>query len=199
MAFALSINAQITIDSSDFAGIGDTVVLINNSVPPIGISVGGTGAQSLDFSSLQIDYFDTLAFRSIDTASADSSFPASNLAMENTSQTVYFNSSLSELSIIGLFGDPMGSGVDLPFNFNPPQTMMEYPSTYNDSFNDTSKAVVYVDPASVGASLPGVDSIKIVHLSYGSSRIDAYGTVEIPNATYNTIRQYYTENTIDSI
>ncbi|MFH1320640.1 MAG: T9SS type A sorting domain-containing protein [Bacteroidota bacterium] len=203
IAYTMSLKAQITIDSTDFASIGDTVILAHDSIPPGSITVGGTGAQSWDFTSLQIDYVDSLMFVDPSTTPNSSMFPGSNLAMLSSFRTVYLQFNSSELIIDGFFGDPSGGmlGLSLGALYDPNQKVIDFPSTYNDSFDDTSKFDLSLDAALLDPSLPGygVDSIRFNHYSYVNSQIDAFGTVELPSGTFNTIRQFYTENTIDSI
>ncbi|MFH1320641.1 MAG: T9SS type A sorting domain-containing protein [Bacteroidota bacterium] len=195
----ISINAQITVDSTDYAGVGDIISRANDSIPPVGISVGGTGQQTWDFTSLQIDYIETLWF--IDPASTanGSDFPTSIVAMDDAQQISYHTSSLTQLMTDGFAGDPMGVGTTFSVPYAPVQTVIEFPSTYNDSFNDTSEFDLIIDATTLGLPVPDLDSVRIIHSNYIYSQIDAYGTADLPNESFDCIRQLYTENTIDSI
>ena len=202
IAYAISVKAQITVDSTDFATVGDTVIIANDTLPPVSITIGGTGLQTWDFTGLQINYFDTLTFRDVDNATSDSSFAGSNLVMETPYQTSYLDFNASSLNVLGFFGDPLNVGVGFPLNLNPTQTRMEFPSTLGSSFIDTSEFVLFLDPSALNApfTLPAeFDSIRINHYAYVNSTIDAFGSVAVPGGTYNSIRQFYKENTIDSI
>ena len=54
--------AQITVDSTDMPSIGDTAVMGIDTIAPAGLLVLGTGAQTWDFTSIQVDEFDTMIF-----------------------------------------------------------------------------------------------------------------------------------------
>jgi len=41
ITYSISIKAQITVDSTDYASVGDTIIRANDTVPPVGISVLG--------------------------------------------------------------------------------------------------------------------------------------------------------------
>ena len=198
LSFITLANAQIIIDSTDYATVGDTIFMVNDTIPiDIGISVGDTGAQTWDFTSLQIDGFDTLIFIDPDSTAFGGDFPSSNLATEDTIVTNFQTSSASQLTNDGFAGDPFGFGIPVSAVFDPVQKILDFPSTFNDSFIDTSAFVAVIDATPLG--FPGIDSIKDIHYSYVNSEIDAYGTVNLPSGSFNTIRHFYTENTIDSV
>ena len=200
LSFFTYANAQITIDSTDYATFGDTIFMANDTIPiDTGISVGGTGFQIWDFTNLLLNEFDTIIFIHPDSTLFGSGFPSSNLATEDTIISNYQTSSATQLTNDGFAGDPFGFGVTASAVFDPPQKILDFPSTFNDSFTDTIKYTAVI-PVTLPPPAPaGLDSIKDIHESYISSDISAFGTVMLPGDTFNTIRQFYTEETIDSV
>lgn len=94
--------------------------------------------------------------------------------------------------------DPFGAGLTIAAPFSPKQKVLDFPSTDGSSFSDTSGLDQTIETSSLGL-LPDVDSFRLVHHSWATSIFDAYGTMNIPGDSYTTIRQLYTENTLDSI
>ncbi len=189
---------QITLTSPDYAIVGDSIISGVDTIP-VGINVGGTGAQTWDFTSLQISLLDTVIFVDPSTTTWTSDFPGSNLA--HGSASVYYQTSSAPNVVIDGFGgdDPFGVGLIIVAPYSPVQTVIEWPSTNGTTFIDTSGYDVTVSTAPLGLPVPNVDSLRMVHNSYATSNIDAYGNIDIPGGSYAAIRQLYTENTIDSI
>ncbi|PCH98033.1 MAG: hypothetical protein COB85_02260 [Bacteroidetes bacterium] len=191
-------NAQITLTSADYAIVGDSIISGVDTVP-MGVNVGGTGAQTWDFTSLQLNLLDTVIFIDPSATAWASDFPSSNLAYGSGS--VYYQTSSAPNVITDGFGgdDPFGVGLTIVAQYSPVQTVMEWSSTDGSTFMDTSGYDVTESTAPLGLPVPNVDSLRMVHNSYATSDFDAYGSIDMPGGSYTAIRQLYTENTIDSI
>ncbi|MBN4072165.1 T9SS type A sorting domain-containing protein [Flavobacteriales bacterium AH-315-E23] len=190
--------AQITIDSTDMPSIGDTAIMgIDTTVA--GLLVLGTGAQTWDFTSIQIDEFDTMIYVDPSATAFAADFPTSNLAIEgltNTYQTLDTNALITD----GQAGDdPFGAGLTLSAAFVPTQKVVDLPSTDGYMFSDTSGFDQTIETVSLDLPVANVDSIRLIHDSYATSIFDAYGNVTTGAGTFASIRQLYTEQTIDSI
>ena len=188
-------SAQITVTQSDFASVGTTIILANDSVVPGSIAVGGTGMQTWDFTALQLDDIDTLEFVDPATTPNGSLFTSSNLAIETPGQVIYVNSASNGIFIKGLSGDFLNVGTALSVSLIQDQTQIEFPSTNGDSFTDFAFADSTVEDTFTGI----FDSIRVKREINVTSNIDAYGTMMAPAGTYQTIRQFRTEITLDSV
>lgn len=83
----------------------------------------------------------------------------------------------------------------MSFDFNPPLTLLTFPSTYQTAFSGSS-GFGFTD----GYGQNGIDSIRFSHSQNYSSLIDGWGTVTTPSMTnVNSLRQKVTENSVDSI
>ncbi|PCH97065.1 MAG: hypothetical protein COB85_03070 [Bacteroidetes bacterium] len=193
--------AQISVDSMDMPSVGDTVVMGIDTILPTSIMVGDTGAQTWDFSSLQPDQFETLRYVDPSTTPNATDFPNSNLAIDGVQPIIFQTLDSMMLVTDGYAGDdPFGAGLTVVAPFSPPQTILNLPSTHGSMFTDTSGFDETMSTSALNLPVPDLDSIRLVHDSYVTSVVDAYGNLTIPgSATLNTIRQLYTESTIDSI
>jgi len=199
--FAVTARAQISVDSMDMPSVGDTAIMGIDTMLPASIMVGATGAQSWDFTALQPDEFDTLRYVDPSTTPNSADFTNSNLAVDGVQPIVFQTLDTMMLIIDGYAGDdPFGAGLTVVAPFSPTQLMLNLPSTVGSSFTDTSGFDETMSTAPLGLPVPDLDSIRLVHDSYATSVIDAYGNMTIPGGgSYNTIRQLYTESTVDSI
>ena len=191
--------AQITVDSTDMPSIGDTAVMGIDTIAPAGLLVLGTGAQTWDFTSIQVDEFDTMIFVDPSTTPYGADFPTANLALQGATNT-YQTLDTNALITVGQAGaDPFGAGVTVSAAFSPTQTIITLPSTDGTAFSDTSGFDQTIETASLGLPVPNVDSIRLVHSSRVTSVFDAYGDVTTAAGTFASIRQLYTDETVDSI
>ena len=190
--------AQITIDSTDMPGIGDTAIMGIDTIAPA-LMVGDTGSQTWDFSTIQIDNFDTVRYVDPTTTPYTADFPNADLAIEGATNT-YQTLDASALISIGQAGaDPFGAGVIVSAPFNPTQTIVTLPSTHGTTFSGTTGFDQIINTQPLGLPVPDIDSIRLVHSSSYTSVFDAYGNLTTSTATYATIRELYTEQTVDSI
>jgi hypothetical protein len=190
--------AQITVDSTDMPSIGDTAVMGVDTLPGP-LQVLGTGAQTWDFTSIQIHEFDTMRFVDPSTTLYGADFPTANLAQEGATNT-YQTLDTNALITVGQAGeDPFGAGATVSAAFVPTQTMITFPATDGTTFSDTYEFDQTIETASLGLPVPNVDSIRLVHYSSITSVVDAYGDVTTSAGTFASIRQLYTDATIDSI
>lgn len=193
----ISSSAQITLTQSDVASIGDTIMVARDTTPNT-ISVGGTGLQTWDFTSLQLDILDVNAFVDPATTFAGSNFPNSNIAMDvnNGTQLNYASVDSASFRIDGFWGDPFGFGSPVSIKFNLPDKRVEFPSTAGNSFQNHMQ-LDYKFP--IVPPQFGIDSAQIIRNSYSVRTIDAYGTMITFADSFDCLRQFSLDTIIDSI
>jgi len=190
---------QITLFPTDYASIGETVISANDTAAPIGVSIGGVGLQTWNFLGLQNLFTDTVLYLDPQNTPDAGSFTNSNLAAEDSIRMLYESVTPSQVTIDGhVSTDPFGAGITVVVSYNPTQKILEFPMTDGSMFQDTSAFMTTIETSSLGVPVANVDSFRLVHASYITSTVDAYGIVDIPSGSYNSIRQLYTEITIDS-
>lgn len=204
LSFALFVwaftgKSQITLYDTDYPSVDDTIVSAWDTAFGGGVPIiGGTGSQTWDFSSLQVNFFDTLFF--VAPASApEANFGAANMVMKSSILNTYINKSASKMSVVGMYGDPSGGllGVDLALKFKPTMEMMYFPANWQDQFGDTAAVDTALDDTFSGQQFN--DSLRILRTIISDVEIDAYGSITTPAGTFDALRIRRTEITIDSV
>lgn len=197
------VQAQITIDQSDYGTVGDTFV-IGNDIDGNALPVGGPGAQTWDFSSLEADDLNTYKFEDPANTVSGQEFPGANVAIQRLEDTLFFNNTASLLELVGMSGNlftevTQGAAIiNMAVALSPPLSQVEFPSTYTDAFTD----VAYID-TTVGCAamnIPiGCDSARLKRRMMVNAEFDAYGSLTTPSETYpSTLRQYYQQMNYDT-
>ena len=199
LAFALQSTAQITVNSSDFGTIGDSIFLAVNNNPTASISVGSTGQQTWNFSSIGFGVLDTIYFANPQTTGFSTIFPVATEVTGNDNDLTYFNNNAGFRAIDGQAGDLFGDGNIYAVNFNPDLTLLNFPATYLDSFLVSTVIDTTTDTSIVIPPLFNFDSIRIKRTIIYNSKIDGYGFITTPAGTFNSIRQYRVETQIDTL
>lgn len=164
------------------------------SANPIGFTTGTNGInQTWDYSNIALTPIDTSVANIVSSAPFIANFPTANYIVKSSSNGndlyTFFFSTPSKLEILGI------ASASVEFvNFSPnPQTLFEFPYTYNLIINDT-----YSTSTSPSANNPF------------SIQYDASGILITPFGTYNTFRTkkmdgifpeytWYKENTNNAI
>lgn len=194
---SMGLSAQITVTQADYGQAGDSIV-VGYDQPSTAISVGGTGLQTWDFTSLSLNNINTLNFEDPANTYSGSEFPNSDLAIERANDTIFFQSTTSEFVIDGVAGDGFGLGVSVTADFDPNSTQVEFPSTLNSTFVDTAEFDTTVSCVELGFGSI-CDSARLRRILIGTSVFDAYGDISTPGGNYTTVRQYFREDNKDTL
>lgn len=187
--------SQITITSSDVPSAGTfSIEAIDTTVTTVSLSTGAN--QTWNYSTWQNQKQDTTSFVNPQTLSGYSDFPGSNLAINSANiggadGDIFLSNSSNELDILGFYAN-FGMG-QMAIQLTPAQKFLSFPTTYQSTFNGTSKFVLQF------AGQPPADSVKVISTIIYSSDIDGWGTITTPSySNVNSLRQKYTEINIDS-
>ena len=190
-------NAQIVVDSADFASVGDVIYTAQDTqVTGITVPAGSSTAQSWDYSALTTHVLDSAEFLNPAATPGASEFPGADIALLQDGQYVYLEKTDAHLDIIGLYGDITGQGIVLPIKPLPAQRNMVFPSTLGTTFINSS-----VIDSTVEDTYTGIfDSLRLRRLTDISSEIDAFGSLTTPSATYSgVLRQKLITTNTDTI
>lgn len=192
---ALNVYSQVTITSSDTpqAGYSYYENVLNDSTQLQSISAGPAGAnQSWDFSSLTNNTKDTMPFLTPANAPYSSDFPSCNaVEVPSGSPYIYYDVTSSAIELLG-FASSGAKEV-----FSAPITYFNLPMNYGDQNTSTSSTTftyVNTNPNTIAT----VDSIR-VHLTLTISySIDGWGSVKTSTGTYNALRVFVKNKTVDT-
>lgn len=198
--FSFATTAQITVTNSGFPEVGDTLITAVDNLPSgIEITEGG-GDQTWDFSGLQAPFSRRVIYGEAMDGSAGPSFPNATLVANIVEGAEgYFEITGSTVELIGLFGaDPLDLGLEILTRFDPSVTERRAPMNFFD-VNQTEAALLLpfsTDdlPGGILDQLPITpDSLRIRIVTERLDVVDAWGTITIPDGTYDVLREKRTE------
>jgi len=193
LCFTISVIAQPIITSEALPRIGDTILMASDNLPE-NIAILGTGAnQSWDMMKLQSAFTQKIAIKA-----AKSNLPFAQkgvLMQEMNGINNFFKSdghSLEQLGSIGL--DPMNMGVQTTTYYDNPIQTLHFPLKYGMTAEQTGsfsfKVAVEDLPKAVLYTLPITpDSVRYRCLVNQKKEIDAWGTLALPDNTYDVLRE----------
>jgi hypothetical protein len=194
---------QITFTQSDIAGQNYFLCIASDSLPDSTISIGGTDYQSWDFSALDIDVIDTLAFTDPLLLTGSISFPLANLGISFTGQSFpythneFYNINYNSLDLLGAYshnGCVLSSSYAVA-HYTPYDRVFQFPVNYPSSAFFVSNISDNKYECNYYA---GCDSIRKKDLINKIVTIDAFGNMTTPLGTFNTIRQNEVISVTDS-
>jgi hypothetical protein len=196
----LGLQAQITINNSNFPVAGDTLLLAIDNLPSgIEITPAG-GSQTWDFTTLQSPFTTQTVYKDANEGDFAANFPSADLvAQTNEVGELYYHVSNDIFELVGFAGeDPAGFGVEVATQFDPPYTERRAPLNFFD-VNQTESALLVPFaaediPGDIFDGLPVTpDSIRIRVAIDLLDVVDAWGTLTIPGGIYDVLREKRTE------
>lgn len=202
VVFSISAKSQITLDQWDVAQQLTKYIQYNDTMPNILIQPGTNGAnQTWDFSLLQHHTTDTLLFTNSQWTPYGTTFSNSNLCMMNiksdTSYT-FMKTNADSMVIVGQAAKVMGSANPIMVKMEPSSKLVDFPSTYQSAFTNTSKFKVTIYYGQVVSGFT-VDSIRVKQTMTTTSSFDAWGNLTTSLGTFDCLRATVKQVTNDSI
>ena len=199
-----SLTAQITITNASFPAVGDTLNEAVDNSPAINNGAAG-GNQVWDFSGLKANLIRKNAVRPASEGTSAASFPSANLLFKQlgagNSQQQYMKSSTSKVEYIGYNGSLQGGlGSNIIAVFNPTEIMRRAPLKFfdnnvtNSSLNLTLPATIIPDTILSGLPIKP-DSIRVKFESNRVDLVDSWGKMNIPNGSFDVLREKRTNFT----
>ena len=176
--------AQITITPTYNPAVGDRFVY--RAVDTTNVQPGGSGAnQTWNFSSINAANDSTVLTYVLPSGTPyASSYPTANVTQYQAAASAYTYYQTSSSQILNL-GTALPSSTVVNSN---PQTVMQYPFTYNTNFTDNFQAQF----ASSGGTVYRRGTITVTG--------DAYGTITLPTGTFNNaLRVKQLQTIVDSM
>ena len=189
-------SAQITINQSDLPVAGLAYTLAGDDTYSAPIPAGGA-SQSWNYSGLNNFFTDTTAFIPAAGTPYAAQFPSANLASydPNGGTYTYFITNTNGFYTAGAADTTLpGGGIF----FTPPYLYVPTPFTYNSTRNSSARA--QINFSVFDSSTMTNYNFRINHNVQTSFLCDGWGSLTLPNATYNnTLRVRVTEHNYDSL
>ena len=180
------LNAQITITENNLADVGFTFTISSDTTVSESIVPGEAGANKIwDFTSLQVESNDEIAFMLPEWTPYPDAFPEANFAAFSSGDGdayAFFTRSDEELAAIGLVGNYADFG-QFTVNLEPKDVYFDYPIQYLDSREET-----FYFEVNLGNIMDPFDSIRFKETTHKISTVDAWGSMEIVLGTYDVLR-----------
>ena len=190
--------AQITITNASFLSAGDTIrVLTDRTIDGILPSPGG-GDQVWDYSSLSSGTLGENEVLEASEGEGFDDFPGADLVVKLGLQAENFLIRNEEtVGLIGFSGGDFGGNLfDVPIKYSEPYIIQRAPLNYEDEdiFITTLFAPAAREdiPDTLISQIPDAivfDSIRLRIDIEQSSDVDAWGTMHIPGASYEVLRE----------
>jgi len=198
--FTMGIQAQITVTRSDFPSRGDVFFIMEDD-DMSGLSAGGSGLQTWNFQSLDVTNLDTIVFVEPSQTPPyrtpfDTLFPGSNLALSGAIEGAYLKANNDSLMLDGVAADLLGQGFVTPIDIDPDLKIIEFPSDYQDGFTSVGVVDTTIDTLILGGI---IDSVRVLRTQTNTVSFGAYGTLNLPNGSYQTLRMYTKEETVSEV
>ncbi len=202
LTFSLPLNAQITVTNSVFPVAGDTLDYIFGNQPGAinQIFTPPGGNQSWDLSNLQQSQVWNQLMLNPQGGTASGSFPAASVRFNplNSANQVYWQVTGTQVLDMGYYGlDPIGLGLTLLFDNTPDLEVSWAPANFFDIRQSTANVLTAFDasiaPAVLLNLVPTADSFRIRITYQRLGVIDAWGTLAIPDGTFDVLRKKQTE------
>jgi|GEM_PF-293608 len=197
-----SLTAQITITEASLLEVGDTLRVQNDFlVDDISVTAAGPD-QDWDFTSLTSGVINESIVRDPSEGIFAAQFPSANLLINLTDSVEnYLLRSSTQVADLGFRGRVSGADfLDVTAKYEVPYITQRADVSYEQEFNQSTELVVpaaYEDlPDSLLSELPNgivFDSIRFRIFIDQTSIIDAWGTVALPGADYEVLRETVVE------
>lgn len=193
--------AQITLQSSDyFPTVGDTLRTATDNAP-VGIDITAPGGdQQWNFASLQAGFSLERIVQDAADGNAADSYPAANILFEQVEGGEgYYVSNETSFSLVGFVGaDPLGQGFEVNAPFVPSYVERWAPLNFFDQNNNDAALTIALAaddiPGNIFDQLPITpDSIRVRVTTDRNDLVDAWGSLTIPDGTYEVLREKRTE------
>lgn len=199
--FIIDLSGQPVITPDVLPRIGDTILMASDNLPEQIAILGNGPNQEWDFMSLQSAFTQKIATKASTTKGRNRSpFFGKNVIVQELGSIKYFlkkdNHSLQLLGTVG--HDPMNIGVQTTTHYTQPMKSLHFPLKYGSSSSQEGRFFFKVTtdelPKSVLYTLPITpDSVRYSCLIKQDNTVDAWGTLALPDNTYEVLREKRTE------
>lgn len=186
--------SQITVTEYDLVEPTDVVEQAYDQSNSITHTAAGTDL-TWNYAAMVVDSSGTFSVGVASWGNGSANFPNANLYGDDNSGDghIYLRKNSSSLDVLGFYGDPLGSGNDEAYAFDPQDRITPLPLTYNTIDQNSYTFEFTFDPGQTG-----VDSARVKQEAEQDFVADSWGEVTTPLGTFEVVRLIKTEITTDS-
>ncbi len=194
LIFPIILSAQVTINNSIFPKPGDTLRYVTDNFFT-NFDPNVTGETTWDFRSLNGSVVVETLYKAASTGDAFALFPDADLLDKSAAQEIYYKSYGNKIVELGRAGlDPVLNILDLDYQNEGELILRRAPMSYSDNYTDNSSFMISAPTSVIPDSIiPGlstlVDSLRLNVSITNVSDLDAWGTLQLPDADYEVLRQ----------
>lgn len=187
--FSFSAFAQISIDLTDMAAIGDVISRKADTLTPI-TGPGPAGANqtwTMTTISSNTAYIlnENTSVVTVASTPYSAQFSSSNISMTNDNASyVYINQNSTTMTTQGGAGDLLMLGNTIVAPLNPDLKLHNFPRTYNSSFTDNYAVDVTINGSVIS---PLVSQVRYKRVATVTDVTDGWGSITTPNGTYSDV------------
>lgn len=187
--------SQITVTESDLIQPSDIVEQAFDQSFSITHTAAGTDL-TWNYAALVEDSVGVFNIGAASWSDGNAEFPDANLSGDDNSGqgNIFLRKSASALDVLGLYGDPVGTGNNDAYAFDPQDRITPLPLTYNTTDQNSYTFEFTFDPGQTG-----VDSVRVKQLADQDFVADAWGELTTPLGTFEVVRLLKTQITTDSV
>ena len=191
-----ALKAQITLNTADFPAVGDKFVVVNDSNTTYKQGAAGISV-TWNFSYLAdtITSIDTIKCVTPSSTLYSAFFPGSNVALEYSTGNLddaFINNTSSSMLLDGVVENINSHPVPLVYRPNA-QELYTFPGNYTSPWGSMFGYRLQVP---IRDSV--FDSVRVLSFVRDTNYIDAFGNCKTPLGTYNTLRRWEVQQTLDS-
>ena len=190
------LNGQPIITSESLPKFGDTILMASDNLPENIAILKKGGNQNWDLMGLQSAFTQKQKIQPVANSKKPQPFKKANLVIESVNgHQSFFQKTGNTIYLLGSNGkDPMNIGVETTTRYKNPVLSMKYPLKYGDSSTITGeyafKVAIFDLPREKMYTLPITpDSIRYRCIFTQNKKVDAWGTLSLPDNNYEVLRE----------
>lgn len=187
--------SQITVNSWQFLGPSEVVVMALDEEPSISHTPSGPN-QTWDYGELNDYGADGFAFGPAQWFTGNQYFPNANYGAEDDGTSVFFRKNDEGFDLIGVYGDLMETGENIPVAFSPYQRQIAFPMTYGQTWQNTSVIQLTITDLEEFGDVG--DSLVVTVTTHRTGNTDAWGTLNTPLGSFDALRLHTKDSTIQN-
>ncbi len=191
--FSVSAFSQITVNSWDFLGPNEIVIMSQDDAVSITHTPPGPN-QIWDYGALNNSSSQPIAYGPAQWFENHQLFPNANFGSEDDGSYTFFSKTDDSFDLIGFYGFVMETGENMAITFDPFQRQLDFPMEYGQNWENVS-AINITDTELEGMG----DSVVVTITTHRTGNVDAWGMITTPFGTFDVLRLHTHDSIIEEV